>query len=243
MMVPIQTTMNKNIFITGNSRGVGRGLSQHYLKSGDCVYGLSRNGSGQPVDNLYNQLCDLSKLDDIKACLHALLATVDSLELVVLNAGVLGRIDDLHRTPIDELKNTMDINLWANKQILDYFIEQNISIRQIVLVSSGAAVNGNRGWNGYALSKAALNMLTQLYAHELPLTHLAAFAPGLVDTEMQNVLCNEVDQNKFPSILSLIDARGTDNMPNPEQAAARFADVFKHLLQLPSGGFYDIRSM
>lgn len=64
----------------------------------------------------------------------------------------------------------MDINVWANKLIIDDLAARHVAPRRIVLISSGAGVVGNHGWGAYALSKAALNMLAQLYAHELPST-------------------------------------------------------------------------
>jgi NAD(P)-dependent dehydrogenase (short-subunit alcohol dehydrogenase family) len=68
-------------------------------------------------------------------------------------------------TPSADLKQVMEVNLWANKAIMDWLHGWGRPIDQILMISSGAAVLGNKGWNGYALSKAALNMLARLYAH------------------------------------------------------------------------------
>ena len=114
---------------------------------------------------------------------------------------------------------------------------------QIVFMSSGAAVNGNKGWSGYALSKAALNMMAQLYVHEFPDTHIAAFAPGLVHTQMQDDIRDNVDSAAFPSMQVLKDAIGTSLMPEPREAGRLLADAFERLPQYPSGSFLDIRSM
>ena len=43
---------------------------------------------------------------------------------------------------------------------------RGIRIRQLVFMSSGAAVNGHKDWSGYVLLKAAFNMMVQLSAHE-----------------------------------------------------------------------------
>ena len=76
----------------------------------------------------------------------------------------------------------MKINVWSNKVICDWLLKSIPEIYQIVFMSSGAAVNGNRGWGSYSLSKATLNMLAKLYAAEAKQTHFSALAPGLVDT-------------------------------------------------------------
>ncbi|MFW5816506.1 MAG: alcohol dehydrogenase, partial [Wenzhouxiangella sp.] len=108
----------------------------------------------------------------------------------------------------------------------------------------GAAVNMNYGWGGYSLSKAALNNLIQLYAHEMTDTHLSALAPGLVDTAMQDYLCGEVDSEEFPSVQKLKDARGTDHMPDARQAAETILDLLPDLrANQPSGSFVDIRQL
>ena len=54
------------------------------------------------------------------------------------------------------------------------------------------------GWNGYALSKAALNMMMKLYAAERPGTDFSALAPGLVDTAMQEAMRQQPADPLFP---------------------------------------------
>jgi NAD(P)-dependent dehydrogenase (short-subunit alcohol dehydrogenase family) len=118
-------------------------------------------------------------------------------------------------------------------------------VTRIVLVSSGAAIRGHRGWGAYALSKATLNMLAQLYAHEFPDSQLLAVAPGLVDTAMQAVLGDpaQTDAVRFPSLQRLRDARGTEAMPGPVDAAARIMDLLPGLADRPSGSFVDVRDL
>ena len=235
--------MEQIVFITGNSAGLGYGLTHNYLNSGDTVYGCSRSGISINHENLFDYQCDLSNLEGIPAHLDRFLGQVRRLDLVILNAGVLGEIKDLHETGLAEIQQTFDINVWANKIILDWLHSRNFPVKQIVLISSGAAVNGNRGWNGYALSKATLNMLTMQYAHEFPDTHLTAFAPGLVHTAMQDKLCNEIDTENYPSIKALKNALGTESMPEPEAAGAIIARAFDQLHRYPTGSFVDLRKM
>lgn len=100
------------------------------------------------------------------------------------------------------------------------------------------------GWGAYSLSKAALNNLVQLYAHELPETHVISLAPGLIDTAMQDYLCEEVDSGDFPSVQKLKAARGTEDMPGPRATAERILDLLDDLkAKHPSGSFVDIRQL
>jgi NAD(P)-dependent dehydrogenase (short-subunit alcohol dehydrogenase family) len=111
------------------------------------------------------------------------------------------------------------------------------------MISSGASVLGNRGWSGYSLSKAALNMLARLYSHEFPGTHISALAPGIIDTSMMEHLCKEADATRFPALQRLREARGTPAMPTPETAARQVIEVLPLLRERPSGAFIDIREL
>jgi len=53
---------------------------------------------------------------------------------------------------------------------------------------------------GYALSKAALDVLAKLYAHEFTQTHITPLAPGIIDRAMMDHLCEEEDR-LIPDIL------------------------------------------
>lgn len=235
-----------NVFITGVSSGIGWGLSKYYLSKGYKVYGVSRR---TPVDlienkNFQHSKCDLSNFEESKSVIRELVSSVENINLVILNAGILGPINSMKKQLMEHLKEVMNINVWANKPVIDTILETVPKTDNIVAISSGAAVNGNKGWGGYSISKAALNMLIKLYASENEKTKFFAFAPGLVDTSMQDYLCgNELDVNEFPSAQKLKDARNTPNMPSSESAGEILAIGISKLITLQTGTFSDIRKM
>ena len=238
--------MSGRVFITGVSSGIGVGLAAHYLEQGWEVLGCSRREPVAFADQARFQFvsCDLSRFSSIPGALEKLFDEVTHCDLVVLNAGILSRFGDMQSVSIAESQQVMDVNLWANKAILDWLLGSAITCPRIVTISSGAAVNGNRGWNAYSISKAALNMLTLLYAQEAPETHFTAIAPGLVDTAMQEVLCNLPADERFPTLDSLRSRKDTAEMPNPEQLAPRLAQVISELPEhVESGEFIDIRKL
>ncbi len=235
-----------NVLITGVSSGIGEALAEHYLQLGWQVFGISR----QKPDSLCQHSRmkwvsqDLTDHAGTVASLPQLLGDLPRLELVVLNAGALGKIGDMCEIDLDAFREMMEINVWSCKTVLDFLLAGELSVAQVVAISSGAAVNGNRGWNAYSVSKAALNMLTKLYAVERPEVHFSALAPGLVDTAMQDYLCEHPEDVRFPSLEVLRSKRNTIEMPTPTELAPRLAEVISRVPSLlESGGFLDIRKM
>ncbi len=237
--------MSRNVFITGTTSGIGQYVALKGLSLGYNLFGLARRPSSILSDSYQHAEVDLAKVDDIEAELSEFEFPKEGVDLIILNAAILGEIKDLSETDIGYLNEIMNINVWSNKVILDYLIKQNLvkENAQVIAISSGAAINGNRGWAGYSLSKSTLNMLMQLYAVENPQFHFTAFAPGLVDTRMQSYICSFPQDNRYPSLDRLRVAKGTDVMPVPEKFAESFFDVIPKLKKYASGSFVDIRKM
>ncbi len=230
-----------NILITGIGSGLGKALAQFYLDQGDRVLALGRR---LPPDLSHHpgldfMPCDLRRLESIETSVRELISPVERLDLVILNAGVLGQIRDMRDTPLYEMEAVMTVNVWANKILLDALIASEVEVEQIVGISSGAAVNCNRGWNAYSLSKAALNTLLKLYAREMENTHVTSLAPGIIWTPMLQQVIDESDKTRYPSIRRIEEA---PKMP-PEEAARLLAATFPRLKQYGSGEFLDVRTL
>lgn len=237
--------MAQNIFITGVSSGLGLALVEAYLETGAVVYGLSRRSPEALAGrkDFHFAPVDLSRLEEIAPAVELLLQGEGRVDLVILNAGLLGEIGDMADAPLERMRRIMDVNLWANKPVLDGVFARDRRVDQVVAVSSGAAVSGARGWNAYSLSKAALNMMMKLYAAERPQTHFSALAPGLVDTAMQEAMRALPADARFPTVDRLKKAAGTAEMPDPATAALRVMDAVPRLRSLKSGEFQDIRAL
>ncbi|MDM8560618.1 SDR family NAD(P)-dependent oxidoreductase [Candidatus Parabeggiatoa sp. HSG14] len=235
--------MQKNILITGVSSGIGHGLAKYYLKTGYHVYGVSRRETQIDSERFHFMTLDIAKFNQIQNTITTLLEGVTSLELVVLNAGILPTFGDMKETSLENIDQTMQVNVWSNKVLLDCLISHIPNIKQVIGISSGASQSGARGWNAYALSKATLNMLLSLYAAEEPHIHFSALAPGLVDTPMQDYL-NQLEPSPiYPVLGRLQSAKGTPDMPLPDEAAHKLAQSFEKVLSQPSGEFADIRNL
>ena len=230
----------KSLFITGISSGIGKGLALFYADKGIKVYGLSRRELDYKHKNIFHLKLDIDNHNSLD--LLTSFIGKEQIDLSILNAGVLGEMSSMKNVSIETLQKTMMTNVWSQKAIIDKLIKLNCT-KQIMAISSGAGVKGTLGWSGYSISKAALNMLIQLYANENPNLFFIAFAPGLVDTPMQDYLCESVDTKKFPTITRLKEARGTQAMPKPEVFSQLFNEKLEQVLELESGSFVDIRKL
>jgi len=123
--------------------------------------------------------------------------------------------------------------------ILDWLKENVPSIGQIVMMTSGAGVGGNKGWSSYALSKATLNMLAKLYSHEFAPTHVAAIAPGVTMSEMLENHLDSIDVETYPTLKHFVTAKKAGTIQSPEDAARRLFNVLGKLQEHPSGMYFD----
>jgi len=229
----------KNILITGIGSGLGEALAKEYLERGDTVYSIGRTCS-KVLDShprFFFFPYDLSQTFTLKAEIKPFIEH-HSFDIVILNAGILGNIQTLSKTDLNDIKEVMEVNVWANKELIDVLSEYSY-VKQVVGISSGAAINGSKGWGAYSLSKAGLNMLLSIYAKELPDIHFSTLAPGIIDTPMVRHIINKVDHDLFPSAKKLEQ----QEIQVPKEAAKILLSAFDRLLEHESGSFLDIRTM
>jgi len=237
---------SETILITGASTGIGLALAKLWLERGERVLALQRRSSPLLGHPHYRELrADLADLESLPGQVRELASGVPQIDRVVLNAAIAAPPRDMSDTPLADLRQLMDVNTWANKQILDALYGSGTRIRQVIGISSGAAVRGSRGWQGYSLSKAAFAMLIQLYAAERPETHFCSLMPGIVQTQMQDALVESTPEQrrKFPTLERLLAARGTPDMPLPDAAAPALLAAFDLALKEPSGALLNLREL
>ncbi len=229
----------QNILITGISSGLGEALAKAYLEKGDHVYAIGREFPKQfdHYTNFFFFPYDLSDTFLIKSDITPFVQN-HSFDLVILNAGVLGPIDTLENVDISNIKEVMEVNVWANKELIDT-LAVSASVKQVVGISSGASVNGSKGWGAYSLSKSALNMLLKVYAKEFTDIHFTALAPGIIKTPMTDIIIEKVDDQEFPSAKQLKESY----IQTPKEAATNLQYLIPKLLDYESGSFVDVREM
>ena len=229
--------MKKNVLITGCSSGFGLALSHYYLEKGYKVFGISRRKPNINNDNFVFKSNDLSDIDNIKMNLNDFISNIADIELVYLNAGMLGEIKSSQEISINELKKVYELNVYTNKELLD--ILSHLSVKMIIGISSGAALKGSKGWAAYSLSKAGLNMLINLYSKEMLNTKLLTVAPGVIETSMTDIIRYELDDEEFPSAKKLKEGE----IQTPKQAAICMDKLIQQIDKFESGSFVDVRDV
>lgn len=174
---------NKKILITGNTSGLGFALTEILLAGGNKVFSLSKRPL-KKRKNLKSAVCNLKDINKIKTKLKKLLNT-KKIDYVILNAGILGQIKNISKINYREINEIFKINVFANKEILDYLIIKKIKTKMIIGILSGAALAPKYGWYLYCSSKAAFKFLIESYANEEPKRKFLNIAPGLIKTKMQ----------------------------------------------------------
>ena len=229
--------MLKNILITGCSSGLGLALTSFYLQKGFKVYGISRNKPKIQNINFIHISFDLSQISKIKEVLSPIIQDISQIETVFLNAGMLGKIKILEELSTSEMKEVYELNVYANKELLD--ILKNIKVKNILVVSSGASKTGYKGWGSYSLSKAGVNMLVNLYSNEIPNTKIIALAPGVIKTPMTDYIRFEIDKNIFPSAKKLNEG----SIQTPSETAIKIDAFINRIHEFETGSFVDIRKI
>ncbi len=229
--------MNKKVLITGCSSGLGLALTTFYLQEGFSVYGISKTNPKIENENFHFKDFDLGDLGTIKPNLLSFIGEISGFDIAYLNAGILGEIKELEKLELEEIKKVLDVNVLANKELLDILAKTNTKL--IIGISSGASIKGSKGWGAYSLSKCALNMLINLYSKEMINTKLLAVAPGVIETKMTDVIRFEVDDKIFTSAKVLKEGC----IQQPIEAAFRLNELVKRADEFESGSFIDVRNI
>ncbi len=186
------------VIITGGSRGLGAGLVQSYLDSGDLVATCSRSITPE-VEKWQQELperflfvpADLSKVADCEAFVTAVIDRWDHVDVLVNNAGV-ARDGILGMTSDDDIDTVVDLNLKGTLYMSRLVSRRMLARRSgcIVNISSVVGRSGYRGLSVYSATKAAQEGMTRALARELGSRGIRvnAIAPGYLRTEMSHGL-------------------------------------------------------
>lgn len=188
------------VVVTGGSRGLGAGLVQSYLDSGDLVATCSRTSTDQvkewendpaTADRFLFVEADLSRVEDATRFVKAVVDRWDHIDVLVNNAGV-ARDGILAMITDDDIDTVVDLNLKGTIYVTRLVSKRMLARRSgtIVNISSIVGRSGYRGLAVYSATKAALDGFTRALARELGSRGITVngIAPGYLRTEMSHGL-------------------------------------------------------
>lgn len=184
--------IQKNIVVTGASRGIGIEVVRYLAGKGHRVLALSRNtGPIAKIADAYDGLVNFESVDladtfiDLEAVISKHFRHIDAL---VNNAGSLINKPFVD-TSIEEWKSMIDVNLIAAIRMVHACLPQMSRQGQILNISSMGGFQGSikfPGLSAYSTTKGALGILTECLSEELigHDIHVNALCLGAVQTEM-----------------------------------------------------------
>lgn len=163
---------NKNVLITGGSRGIGKAIAIELKDAGANVAITARNKSRlEEVANATGVLAiqaDVSVPEDIERTYREFFEKYDKLDVLINNAGI-GSWHRLTEIPENDFEKVWRVNVLGPalmaKQAAGQFIKQKSGT--IVNIASTAALKGFEGGTIYCASKFALKGMTQCWQAEL----------------------------------------------------------------------------
>ena len=205
---------NKIALVTGAGRGIGRAIAIALAKEGAEVV-INYNGSEERAKEVKQTIeenggkasiykCNVSDFAACEAMIKDTVKEYGHLDILVNNAGITkdGLIMKMKEEDFDSVLN---VNLKGTFNTIRHSARQMLKQRsgKIINISSVSGILGNVGQANYAASKAGVIGLTKTMARELGSRGITvnAIAPGFVDTEMTEVLSEEIRENACKQII------------------------------------------
>jgi NAD(P)-dependent dehydrogenase (short-subunit alcohol dehydrogenase family) len=199
------------ILVTGASRGIGRAALRALAQEGAHVVATARSlealaGLDSEAKSLGGEAtlvgCEMSAPEDIDHLAELIRNRFGRLDGLFGNAGILGRKQAVGELPPQDFEAALAINLTANFRLLhrlDALLRES-SAGRALFVTSGVAWKRHAGWAPYAVSKAGLEALVGVYAHEIAETKVRAnlISPGPIRTELRTEAWPDEDPDSVP---------------------------------------------
>ncbi|WP_265529139.1 SDR family NAD(P)-dependent oxidoreductase [Sphingomicrobium marinum] len=168
---------NKLALVTGASRGIGAATAEALAAEGAHVILVAR--SSQDLEQVEERihaaggsatLAPLDMLADgaIGKLAQAVGGRWDALDIMVLNAAMLGKLRPVQDIDPKEFSQTIALNLLASQAMIAAFdpMLRHSGKAELVGITSSVGANPRAFWGAYGASKAAFDTLLGSYAEE-----------------------------------------------------------------------------
>jgi NAD(P)-dependent dehydrogenase (short-subunit alcohol dehydrogenase family) len=222
----------KRALITGATSGLGEAIARRLVAEGarvaitgrraERLEALARDLGARPI------VADHTRTEDNERALGDAVAALGGLDLLVLNAGVIGFDGALESKPA-EFRRLMEVNVFATYDVLRLATPHLVRAAEagrdaaVLATSSVASLRPYPGLLGYCTSKAAVDMLVQSTAIELApkRVRVNALNPGVVITELHTTA--GLDSAQYAAFLERSKATHPLGRPGTADEVAAYA--------------------
>lgn len=203
----------KVALVTGGSRGIGKEVAKKLASFGAnlIINYTSREEAALETKKEIEDFgvkcmvvkCDVSKSEEVNLMVDNVIKEFGQIDILVNNAGIT-RDGLLMRMKEEDFDKVIDINLKGvfncTKAVSKPMMKKKFG--KIINMSSVVGIVGNPGQANYCASKAGVIGFTKATAKELASRNINinAIAPGFIDTDMTNVLSDDLKNTMLKSI-------------------------------------------
>ena len=202
----------KVALVTGASRGLGRATALALAKHGAHIIATARTQGGlEELDDEIKALgstatlvpMDIMDYPGIDRLGSAIFERWKKLDILIGNAGLLGKLTPLPHIEPKSWDDVMAVNVTANYRLIRSMdpLLRLAPYGRAIFVTSGLAQKCFAYWGTYSVSKAALEAIVKTYAAEMETTSVRAncFSPGPTRTKMRAAAMPGEDPMSIPS--------------------------------------------
>jgi NAD(P)-dependent dehydrogenase (short-subunit alcohol dehydrogenase family) len=189
----------KLALVTGASRGIGAATAEALAREGAHVVLTARTAEDlEAVEERIHAVngsatiapMDLTERESIARLAQAVADRWESLDLLVLNAAMLGTLGPVAQIDGKEFNKLLTLNVLAQQALIAAFdpLLRNSEAGRVIAITSSVGRNPRAYWGAYGASKAALETLVTAYGQEVgnvtPI-RAAIVDPGSTATQMR----------------------------------------------------------
>ena len=211
--------MNRKIFVTGATSGIGLECARAFAQDRDNVLIAGRRADrlaaikedfeqqyGVRVDTL---VLDVSKREDVESKVKSAIEAFGGIDVLVNNAGLAQGLDDFQDSSVDDAVTMINTNviglIYVTKVVLPFMLAQNSG--HIVNMGSTAGIYAYPKGAVYCATKAAVKTLSDGIRMDTIATDIkvTTIQPGIVETPFSEVRFHG-DAERAASVYAGIEA-------------------------------------